>query len=102
MRDLIPGFHSALYGYKQFVLFGRWRPRPELNRGTRFCRPLRNHSATWPSGALRRGVIGLRYIEEREARGNAAIALLHFGTACLFDRRIPQGGDNPASDTSGT
>jgi hypothetical protein len=27
-----------------------WRPRPELNRGTRFCRPLRNHSATWPSG----------------------------------------------------
>jgi hypothetical protein len=25
-----------------------WRPRPELNRGTRFCRPLRNHSATWP------------------------------------------------------
>jgi hypothetical protein len=28
-----------------------WRPRPELNRGTRFCRPLRNHSATWPSGA---------------------------------------------------
>ena len=26
-----------------------WRPRPELNRGKRFCRPLRNHSATWPS-----------------------------------------------------
>src|SRR5450631_1275823 len=25
-----------------------WRPRPELNRGVRFCRPLRNHSATWP------------------------------------------------------
>jgi hypothetical protein len=25
-----------------------WRPRPELNRGARFCRPLRNHSATWP------------------------------------------------------
>jgi len=25
-----------------------WRPRPELNRCTRFCRPLRNHSATWP------------------------------------------------------
>ncbi len=25
-----------------------WRPRPELNRGTRFCRPLRHHSATWP------------------------------------------------------
>jgi hypothetical protein len=28
-----------------------WRPRPELNRGTRFCRPLRNHSATWPFGS---------------------------------------------------
>src|SRR5215510_6551745 len=27
---------------------GFWRPRPELNRRTRFCRPLRNHSATWP------------------------------------------------------
>ena len=25
------------------------RPRPELNRGSRFCRPLRHHSATWPS-----------------------------------------------------
>jgi hypothetical protein len=29
-----------------------WRPRPELNRGKRFCRPLRHHSATWPSQAL--------------------------------------------------
>jgi Diguanylate cyclase, GGDEF domain len=27
-----------------------WRPRPELNWCTRFCRPLRNHSATWPLG----------------------------------------------------
>src|SRR5215831_14526961 len=25
-----------------------WRPRPELNWCKRFCRPLRNHSATWP------------------------------------------------------
>ncbi len=30
-----------------------WRPRPELNRGTRFCRPLRHHSATWPPRPLR-------------------------------------------------
>jgi hypothetical protein len=29
-----------------------WRPRPELNRGTRFCRPLRNHSATWPFASI--------------------------------------------------
>ena len=27
---------------------GVWRPRPESNRGTRLCRPLRHHSATWP------------------------------------------------------
>ena len=26
-----------------------WRRRPELNRCTRFCRPLRNHSATAPN-----------------------------------------------------
>ena len=25
-----------------------WRPRPESNRGTRICSPLRNHSATRP------------------------------------------------------
>ena len=25
-----------------------WRPRPELNRGSRICSPLRHHSATWP------------------------------------------------------
>jgi hypothetical protein len=28
-----------------------WRPRPELNWCKRFCRPLRNHSATWPHRA---------------------------------------------------
>ena len=25
-----------------------WRPRPESNRGTRICSPMRHHSATWP------------------------------------------------------
>ena len=30
-----------------------WRPRPESNRGARICSPLRNHSATRPSGACR-------------------------------------------------
>jgi hypothetical protein len=30
-----------------------WRPRPESNRGARICSPLRNHSATRPSGAYR-------------------------------------------------
>ena len=28
---------------------GKWRPRPESNRGARICSPLRNHSATRPS-----------------------------------------------------
>ena len=32
-----------------------WRPRPELNRGTRICRPLRNHSATWPRASRYKG-----------------------------------------------
>ena len=36
-------------GTEQAILQAKmWRPRPELNRGKRFCRPLRNHSATWP------------------------------------------------------
>src|SRR5690348_3687196 len=26
-----------------------WRPRSESNRRTRLCRPLHDHSATWPS-----------------------------------------------------
>ena len=30
-----------------------WRRRPELNRGKRFCRPLRNHSATTPRERLK-------------------------------------------------
>src|SRR5688572_8089881 len=29
-----------------------WRPRPESNRGTRICSPLRNHSATRPGGLI--------------------------------------------------
>lgn len=29
-----------------------WRPRPELNRGTRICSPLRHHSATWPQRSV--------------------------------------------------
>lgn len=34
------------------ISLSEWRPRPELNRGARFCRPLRNHSATWPSACM--------------------------------------------------
>src|SRR5215469_4379270 len=47
-----------------------WRPRPELNRGTRFCRPLRNHSATWP---LRSADVGFRNNHPPRASPGAAI-----------------------------
>src|SRR3954463_6425155 len=68
--------HRTLLKLLGFVA-GSWRPRPELNRGKRFCRPLRNHSATWPGmsaelfklrpeGALR--------IQERHRSGNGALA----------------------------
>ena len=40
-------------GFETWICFKIWRPRPELNRGKRFCRPLRNHSATWPLGRFR-------------------------------------------------
>ncbi len=30
-----------------------WRRGPELNRCTRFCRPLRNHSATAPYSKMK-------------------------------------------------
>jgi hypothetical protein len=55
----------------------RWRPRPELNRGKRFCRPLRNHSATWPycrsmaPDVVSRAPFGNAVaIQERTARSN--------------------------------
>lgn len=34
------------------LMVENWRPRPESNRGTRICSPLRNHSATRPWAAL--------------------------------------------------
>ena len=34
---------------KKACFHSSWRRRPELNRCTRFCRPLRNHSATAPN-----------------------------------------------------
>jgi hypothetical protein len=74
-----------------------WRPRPELNRGTRFCRPLRNHSATWPCAASNGSRPALRRpaIQDRVRAGNhprtARVALLwpslSSATApCLFHR----------------
>ena len=58
--DLIHGGHAG-FGAAALDPICRliWRPRPELNRGTRFCRPLRNHSATWPYVVITSGLFGL-------------------------------------------
>ena len=58
-----------------------WRPRPELNRGTRFCRPLRNHSATWP---LRAPHIGRGKAPQHALRPTGKCAEL------AFSRYLPQ------------
>ena len=42
---------------QDFAWLGRWRPRPESNRDARICSPLRNHSATRPSGCGCRGKV---------------------------------------------
>jgi hypothetical protein len=70
-----------------------WRPRPELNRSTRFCRPLRNHSATWPlpSSGVGDPSPGARWrpaIQERVMAGNRA----GLGCGTLGLRPLPRGG----------
>src|SRR5207253_2788054 len=68
------------------VRIARWRPRPELNRGKRFCRPLRNHSATWPGipAELSLRPEGAFHIQERMRSGNAG--------NLAFSRSLPQNG----------
>jgi hypothetical protein len=46
-----------------------WRPRPELNWCTRFCRPLRNHSATWPHAECLRHFRRLSQVQRLRKRG---------------------------------
>ena len=59
-----------------------WRPRPELNRGTRICSPLRHHSATWPRH---------RYIGRVAARqhGATAAGCLPFAGPCRKSCALP-------------
>jgi hypothetical protein len=45
LAELITGMECQLMETIRELI---WRPRPELNWCKRFCRPLRNHSATWP------------------------------------------------------
>ena len=45
-----------------------WRLSPELNRGTRFCKPLHNHSATQP-GLLFYLFLRLQDTKPRKYRG---------------------------------
>ena len=55
-----------------------WRPGPESNRGARICNPLRNHSATGPSGVNASGVgeeVGS--IQEPAPLGNGHDAGVH-------------------------
>lgn len=44
-----------------------WRRRPELNRGTRFCRPLHNHSGTSP--------LRPKYLIRRATLGNSRLLM---------------------------
>src|SRR6266852_691500 len=63
-------------GVNALGLGGEWRRRPELNRRKRFCRPLRNHSATSPLIGL---AIGGGADRQHDARPGPAAA-----KACLF------------------
>src|SRR5712691_5772076 len=72
---------------------GSWRPRPELNRGTRFCRPLRNHSATWPfrCGAAETGTQSASRPLYRSLPQRAIWReCLAFSAALLQEKSIPQ------------
>src|SRR5690242_3804980 len=60
-----------------------WRPRPELNRGTRICSPLRHHSATWPLASL------YRTRRQRTTQGKAGPGLLAFSSALPQLSRLP-------------
>lgn len=42
------GIQAKLLPAQSGIYVWQWRPRPELNRGTRICSPLRHHSATRP------------------------------------------------------
>ncbi len=44
-----------------------WRPGSELNRRTRLCRPLHNHSATWPVTGRARPADDLQKTKPRRA-----------------------------------
>lgn len=65
-----------------------WRHRPELNRCTRFCRPLRNHSATVPYryfSILWRVALGVILVGEMLAAASTVIL--------VGDRAGEDGGD---------
>ena len=74
-----------------------WRLSPELNRGTRFCKPLHNHSATQPmlllylyhrlQNAKPRGYRGFHNLE-RETRFELATSSL--ATRCSTTELFPQ------------
>jgi hypothetical protein len=64
-RGWPPGFDGTRRELKNAAksIKWSWRPRPELNWCTRFCRPLRNHSATWPHKAG--SIYSIKYLSNR-------------------------------------
>ena len=72
-----------------------WRPRPESNRRTRICSPLRHHSATWPHQRRRVVARSLRcQLDHRAGIWN------HIG-GCkwwLSDERTRKGGESLRQD----
>ena len=48
-----------------------WRPGPESNRGTRLCRPLHHHSATWPVAYIRKRRMLIKKNPDRRAEVSA-------------------------------
>ena len=60
-----------------------WRPGSESNRRTRLCRPLHDHSATWPS-------VGSRAIVRcRHDRDDVLSLFVASGSAILAIERSP-------------
>ena len=51
---------------------GKWRPGSELNRRTRLCRPLHDHSATRPWVSKRAATLstGVLRVDEKHGAGN--------------------------------
>ena len=83
-----------------------WRCRPDLNRCSRFCRPVPNPSATAPCGEStpprgRRGRISRKDTRRGEAPGAAGLPGLEPGTLDLEGRRSIRLSYRPSGPSQG-